>query len=500
MIWLFEDKVINKYIKEAISFFTVLFLINQSYFYAGPGLIGNEVRYLGRALINNFNFSSYLYKTVEDPAMYFTYVIKPFTYLAIPTNNFLILRIVFILFTTICFFKLCTSLKANKLLFLIFLYWFYQKQALFGGNNFFGQIQARHIFYSLFLLFISFALDKKINKLFYTSFLMALIHLGDFIIILPILIFIIFNNFTFNEVLSFFKLKKNLLLFLISFFMILYNVLNYFFEPKDYNSIKHFVDTRFPQHVRPYDNLSTNPFDFVDSFGWSADFKQFYYFLTFILLLVFIKTLRNKILIYTVFSGLTIIFYFYILFYFQYSEFAVLGPYRVAGVFTIFAKLSIILFLDLLFKKLKTKFTNISQQNWLTSMFFLVIIFLAAYKFFLIDEEKYFGKFLSFNAKNELVEELKNLSPEYFIYDADLDSEINYLESISGVPNYVSYKLAPHNLNYYKEWLERYKKVQALDCELFSNFNIVYLTKIKNNFCDLKFYKEIDSFYFYTNY
>lgn len=467
-------------------------------------LTGNEVSYIGKLFKSSSEYSSFI-SSANNFSSFFEMFIN--TFIKIFNTNFYLLLNIFI-GASFCFliFKLLSFFQIKNIYSLAFLLFLNNYQSVMGNTayyeggiepNTFGNLLLTASFYSLLNN------KKYLSIVLYT--LAAYFHLALAVLLVPLFIFL---NYKFTEKFIIYDIKQLFLVFSLNLpflYWILINQLNYKNNFYNYEQNKYFIATRAPHHLYPFLKEQGKVLSFNPDFGWREGFINLFLIYMLCLSINYFKKSYSNTKLFEIVSFLffTIIIYTLIVFYFPYSDFVILHPFKISSYFIVFSLLYIINFLNNYLNFLVYKFESLQSVLFLFLVLFIFVnspfslnknFDIRENKLELIADKKQtvynFEDIESIVIEKEnleLLEKLKIYKPDVILFPEDISKNHNFLyliEAYSGIPTYVSFKNSPIISNDFQEWEKRILNKEAFysgACNSIENVkNIIYLVSNKN--------------------
>lgn len=481
-------------VNSKLSFFIISFFIYFNFNNLSKlAISSNETAYIGKLFKSKSEFSSYISESIE-----FTYIFENFIRLFIRifgTNFYLILNyFVGILF---CYFifKISLFYKINYVYVPLIFIFLNLNQSIMGNTVYYAGGIEPNTFGNLFFTISIYSLLRGksfISIVFYSA--VAYIHLALAIVLLPLYLYL---NKKYLEKFIFIDFKSSALSLTLSL-PLLWVIYDRFKNFKSVNNIeinRYFIIERTPHHLYPFITPENKVFILNPDFGWAVGYRNLFIVFAVVLLLnYFFKYYADKNLFQIIrFLFFITIMYSFFVYFFPYSNFVILHPFKITSYFVIFVLLFCFKFLsnffidkDIEFKKFTIViFVFLSIYTFTNTSFYLSnnfeikesnLIFIPTYNDIVLDSDNL-----------ELINFLKTRNSDVLLISEEINKNHDFLmllEAYSGLPTYALSKFSPINEEDFTVWRNRLLKKELFFegiCDSIKEVNqILYLSYNSN--------------------
>lgn len=503
----------NKY----LNLFTIFLIYFKQNSIHKIELTSNETAYIGRIFKSDDQLSSYI---GDLPTFAITF--EKFIQLLINifgVNFYLILNLCIGFLFCFYIYKILEFYKIYRILTILFLLILYDNQSIIGNTSFYGGgIEPNTLGNLFFLISIYYLINKhKFISIILYSFTVYF-HLALAIVLLPLYLYL-YSKYIEKFIL--FDFKPALLSIFLSLPLFWFVFINFtFFNTINSKIVNSFIiKERIPHHVYPFIGSDSGEFIINPEFGWRIGYlKLFVIFSIIVVLNYFFKSyIKNSLFFIVRFLFFMVIIYSILVFFFPYSNFVILHPFKITTYFVVF---SLLYFMSLI-----TNFLNLvkSNLNRFENLFYFGLCFYLLFTVtFTIDQNfKLNNDKLSFNPSFsdvtvdidnlELLKFLNNspsevlLIPNKAIYYKDF---LWSLELYSDIPTYVNFKHSPVFKDDFLIWEDRLLKKEEFfsgNCNVINGVSVIYYLIINRddtepNCGSVVFTNKTYSLFLYNNY
>lgn len=356
---------------------------------------------------------------------------------------------------------------------------------IIGGEGLFGSVLPKNFSYLCIFTSCYFLYSKKINYSLIFYSMSFYFHFALSTLFLPIYIYIYIASEKYTRL-----LKDSLMGVILTLPMSIYLfIINYSSREldQDYAILNQKFIYTISNHLYPF-IFENGQFKEINQIHFREGFLVLsLYILVLIFLKLFVIKSKDFLLDLTIFNSIVFIFYIAIIFFFPFSDFVLLHPFR----FVTFFAISIFLFVIL-----KAKLINNNYKILINFIALLIISNNVIQSLNLYEDSKVYKNY--FNEYNnvektitsppELEAYLSNKDVSLFLTPAfNTQSIFNDVEYVLNVPTYVSYFHIPLNINSLNTWEYRLKNLEEFykgDCERFDELlPIHFIDYNRNNEC-----------------
>ena len=453
----------------------------------------NETFYIGKLFKSKSEFSSYIAESTSI-SLVFENLIQILINI-FGTNFYLILNyFVGILF---CYFifKISVFYKINYVYVPLIFIFLNLNQSIMGNTAYYAGGIEPNTFGNLFFTISIYNLLRGksfLSIIFYSA--VAYIHLALAIVLLPLYLYL---NKKYLKKFIFSDLKSSTFSLTLSL-PVLWFIYDRFKNFQSANNIeinRYFVIERAPHHLYPFITPENKVFTLNPDFGWAAGYKNLFIVFAIVLLLNhFFKNYADKNLFQIIrfLFFITIMYSFFVYFY-PYSNFVILHPFKITSYFVIFVLLFCFKFLSNFFID-----KNIEFKKFTIVIFvFLSIHTFANTSFYLSNNFEIKQSNLKFiptfddtalDSDNlELIKFLNTKNSDVLLIPDEINKNHDFLmliEAYSGLPTYALFKFSHINEEDFAVWRNRLLKKELFFegfCDSIEEVNqILYLTYNSN--------------------
>lgn len=486
--------------------FSIIFLINSLYFENNKflniftifliyfkqnsihkiELSSNETFYIGKIFKSDNNFSSY----IEDLPT-FTLTFEKLIQLFIEifgSNFFLILNLCIGFLFCFYIYKILEFYKIYRIFTILFLIVLNDNQSILGNTWLYGGGIEPSTLGNLFFLISIYYLLKKYNyiSIIFYSFTVYF-HLALAVVLLPLYLYLYSK---YNKKFILFDLRSTLLSIFMALplFWFLFVNNNYLRSTQSRVINRYLIKERIPHHVYPFIGTDNGDYFINPEFGWRTGYLKLFIIFSFVVLLnYFFKSyMKNSLFLIVRFLFITILIYSVVVFFFPYSNFVILTPFKITTYFIIFG---LLYFMSLTSNYLYSKKINLNRYD---NLFYIGLCFYLLFTTtFTLDQNfKLSNDKLSYDPSfNEINVDIDNLEVlEFFNYSPSEviifpNKPIYYndflwsLENYSEIPTYANYKFSPIIGNDFFTWRDRLFKIETFfsgNCDAIDGVSVIY--------------------------
>jgi hypothetical protein len=453
----------------------------------------NETFYIGKLFKSKSEFSSYIAESTS-----FSLVFENLIQILINifgTNFYLILN--FFVGILFCFFifKISLFYKINSIYVPLIFIFLNLNQSIMGNTvYYFGGIEPNTFGNLFFTISIYSLLRGKsfLSIIFYSA--VAYIHLALAIVFLPLYLYL---NRKYLEKFIFIDFKSFALSLTLSLplLWVIYDRFKNFQSTNNIEINRYLIIERAPHHLYPFITPENKEFILNPDFGWAAGYRNLFIGFAIVLLLnYFFKNYADKNLFQIIrFLFFITIMYSFFVYFFPYSNFVILHPFKITSYFVVFVLLFCFKFLsnffidkDIEFKKFTIViFVFLSIHTFTNTSFYLSnnfeikesnLIFIPNYHDIVLDSDNL-----------ELINFLKTRNSDVLLIPEEINKNHDFLmllEAYSGLPTYALSKFSPTNEEDFTVWRNRLLKKELFFegiCDSIKEVNqILYLSYNSN--------------------
>jgi len=456
-------------------------------------LTNNETSYIGRIFKSGDNLSSYI-GDLPTFAITFEKFIKLFIEV-FGVNFFIILNLCIGFLFCFYIYKILEFYKIYRIFTILFLIVLNDNQSILGNTWLYGGGIEPNTLGNLFFLISIYCLMKKYNYISIIFYSMTVyFHLALAVVLLPLYLYL-YGKYIKKFIL--FDLRPTLLsIFMgLPLFWFLFVTNNYSNSTQSRVINRYYIQERIPHHVYPFIGSDNEEFFINPEFGWRIGYLKLFVIFSFIILLnYFFKSyMQNSLFLIVRFLFVTVLIYSVGVFFFPYSNFAILSPFKITTYFIIF---SLLYFMSLISNYFYSKKFNLNRYDnffYIGLCFYLLFTttFTLDQNFKLSNDKLSYDP--SFNEINvdidnlEVLEFLNNTSSEVIIFPNKPIYYNDFLRSLEiylEIPTYANYKLAPVTGDDFFTWRDRILKIETFfsgNCDAIDGVSVIYYVIINKD-------------------
>ncbi len=471
----------NKEFEKFILFISVFLGVLYSSFDFTKILHSNEYGYVGEFFKVQNEYSSYI-GNLSNSFIWEGMVIFFETLFG---NSFIFyFKIVVFISTVILIFKLLELFNVSLISGLLIMFIYSPNSSVAGGDVMYGWLEPRTLSYLFFLSGIYFAYKQNLNISFIFYTISFLFHFGVSIVNFPIYFYVLLRKYKIKDIF------KYGLFYIITLSPFIFSLLREQGIKNQNNTIYYIVD-RSPHHLYPFIRENSEILKF-SSQEWSNGllFFSLVFIISFLVQMYFRENQFSDIGSLTIFTGLVCLVNLLIAYFFPFSRYILLHPFRTFSLFTFFSTIFLIQSGISIFKKYKLK---------IKPRIYLIIFWIAVFPTYFLDDSKYYYSNLSEYQAAESKYYIQNKNPEVLIINPYAYRAFwSGFESDYQIPTYLIRKYTPNNLSKMDIYLERLDELVRFydgDCDALNHLpNFLYVDKVESNPCGELVYSEYNFF------
>tara|TARA_Y100000389_G_scaffold179013_1_gene192694 strand:+ start:9134 stop:11152 length:2019 start_codon:yes stop_codon:yes gene_type:complete len=456
-------------------------------------LSSNETFYIGKIFKSDDYFSSYI-----DDLPTFALTFEKLIQLLIEilgSNFFIILNLCIGFLFCFYIYKILEFYKIYRIFTILFLIVLNENQSLLGNTWLYGGGIEPSTLGSLFFLISIYYLLKEYNYISIIFYSIAVyFHLALAVVLLPLYLYL-YSKYIKKFIL--FDLRSTLLSIFMSvpLFWFLFVNNNYLISAQSSVINRYFIKERIPHHVYPFIGSDNGKLLINPEYGWKIGYLKLFAIFSFIVLLnYFFKAyLKNSLFLIVRFLFVTILIYSVVVFFFPYSNFVILTPFKITTYFIIF---SLLYFMSLTSNYLYSKKLNLNRYD---NLFYIGLCFYLLFTTtFTLDQNirvnndklSYDPSFNEINVdidNLELLEFVNNSPSEVVIFPNKPMYYNDFLfsfEIYSKIPTYANYKFSPIAGDDFFTWRDRLLKIETFfsgNCDAIDGVSVIYYVIINKD-------------------
>ena len=374
----------NKELEKFILFISVFLGVLYSSFDFTKILHANEYGYVGEFFKVQNEYSSYI-GNLSNSFIWEGMVIFFETLFG---NSFIYyFKVLVFISTVILIFKLLELFNVSLIPGLLIMLIYSPNSPVAGGDVMYGWLEPRTLSYLFFLSGIYFAYKENLNISYIFFTISFLFHFGVSIVNFPIYFYVLLRKFKIKDIL------KYGLFYFITLSPFIFSLLNEQGVRNQSNTLYYIVE-RSPHHLYPFIRENNELLKF-SSQEWSTGllFFSIIFIASFLVQKYFRKNQFNDIGSLTIATGLVCVANLLIAYFFPFSRYILLHPFRTFSLFTFFSMIFLIQSGTSIFKKYTLELKPAS---------YLLIIWIAVFPTYFLDDSKYYYSNLSeYQAENQ---------------------------------------------------------------------------------------------------
>lgn len=456
-------------------------------------LSSNETFYIGKIFKSDDYFSSYI-----DDLPTFALTFEKLIQLLIEifgSNFFIILNLCIGFLFTFYIYKILEFYKIYRIFTILFLIVLNENQSLLGNTWLYGGGIEPSTLGSLFFLISIYYLLKENNYISIIFYSIAVyFHLALAVVLLPLYLYL-YSKYIKKFIL--FDLKSTLLSISMGLPLFWFLFVNNNFLNSTQSSVinRYLIKERIPHHVYPFIGSDNGKLFINPEFGWRIGYLKLFVIFSFIVLLnYFFKAyMKNSLFLIVRFLFVTILIYSVVVFFFPYSNFVILTPFKITTYFIIF---SLLYFMSLTSNYLYSKKLNLNRYD---NLFYIGLCFYLLFTTtFTLDQNiRVNNDKLSYDPSfNEINVDIDNLELLEFVNNSPLEviifpnKPMYYndflwsLEIYSKIPTYANYKFSPTTGDDFFTWRDRLLKIETFfsgNCDAIDGVSVIYYVIINKD-------------------
>ena len=473
----------NVKIEKFMLFISVFLGVLYSSFDFTKILHANEYGYVGEFFKVQNEYSSYI-GNLSNSFIWEGMVIFLETLFG---DSFIIyFKILVFISTAILIFKLLELFNVSLISGLLIMFIYSPNSPVAGGDVMYGWLEPRTLSYLFFLSGIYFAYKENLNTSFILYTISFLFHFGVSIVNFPIYFYVLLRKFKTKDIF------KYGFFYIIALSPFIFSLLREQGVKNESNTFYYIVE-RSPHHLYPFIRENNEILEF-SSQEWSTGLL--FFSLVFVISFLVKRYLRenqfNDIGSLTIATGLVCIANLLIAYFFPFSRYILLHPFRTFSVFTFFSTIFLI----------QSGITIFNKYDFeLKPKVYLIILWIVIFPTYFLDDSKYYYSNLSEYQAAESKYYIKNKNPEVLIINPYAYTAFwSGFESDYQIPTYLIRKYTPNNLSKMDIYLERLDELVRFydgDCDALNHLpDFLYVDKVENNPCGELVYSEYN-FYIY---
>ena len=473
----------NKEFEKFILFISVFLGVLYSSFDFTKILHANEYGYVGEFFKVQNEYSSYIGNLSNSFIWEGTVVFFDTLF----GNSFIVyFKVLVFISTVILIFKLLDLFNVSLISGLLIMYIYSPNSSVAGGDVMYGWLEPRTLSYLFFLSGIYFAFKENLNisYIFYT--ISFLFHFGVSIVNFPIYFYVLIRKFKIKDIF------KYGLFYMATLSPFIYSLLMEQGVKNQTNTLYYIVD-RSPHHLYPFIRENNEVLKF-SSDEWSSGLLlfSFVFVISFLVQKYFTENQSNLIGSLSVVTGLICIANLLVAYFFPFSRYILLHPFRTFSLFTFFSTIFLVQSGTSILKKYKLE---------LKPGVYLLIFWIVVFPTYFLDDSKYYYSNLSEYQAAESKYYINNKNPEVLVINPYAYGAFwSGFESDYQIPTYFIRKYTPNNLSkmdIYRERLDELVRFYDGDCDALNHLpEFLFLDKVDVNTCGELVYSQYN-FYIY---
>lgn len=476
----------NKEFEKFILFVSVFLGVLYSSFDFTKILHANEYGYVGEFFKVKNEYSSYIGNLSNS----FIWEGMVIFFETLFSNSYIYyFKVLVFISTVVLIFKLLELFNVSLISGLLIMFIYSPNSPVAGGDVMYGWLEPRTLSYLCFLSGIYFAYKENLNISFIFYTISFLFHFGVSIVNFPIYFYVLLRKFKIKDIF------KYGLFYFITLSPFIFSLLKEQGVRNQSNTFYYIVE-RSPHHLYPFIRENNEVLKF-SSQEWSTGllFFSLVFIVSFLVQKYFRGNQFNDIGSLTIATGLVCIANLLIAYFFTFSRYILLHPFRTFSLFTFFSTIFLIQSGISIFKKYKFE---------LKPTIYLIIFWIAVFPTYFLDDSKYYYSNLSEYQAAESKYYIKNKNPEVLIINPYAYIAFwSGFESDYQIPTYLIRKYTPNNLSKMDIYLERLDELVRFydgDCDALNHLpDFLFVDKVEGNTCGELVYSEYN-FYIYEKF